>query len=232
MVYKRKFYNKRRGGRFIRKSKGGRTKQLVDGRYNGYIKAGVAAMPYVIKSIRMLKQLVNSEEHYKDFQFNNTFSTTGDIQLMSGIAIGDTDITRSGNKVLFKDLVFRGNVNASNLSTNTTVRMILFIDKECDGVTPTVTQLLQQASVHSPLNMDFSKRFVILKDQLMSFSNVGTLERVFKTYKVLNFHGFYDGSTVAIADCKENQIFSLFISDTTVNNPGYSYWARIKYYDN
>lgn len=229
----RRFRRRSRGGRrYIRKNKGGRTKQLVDGRYSGFIQAGVRAMPYVLNSIKMLKQLVNSEEHYRDVQFNNTFTTAGDIQLLSGIAQGDTDITRSGNKVLFKDIIFRANVNASSVPSATTARIIMFVDKECDGSNPTVAQVLQQASVHSPLNMDFSKRFVVLKDWLFGYSNVGILERVVKTYKTLNFHGFYDGTTVTVTDCKENQIFILFISDAATNAPGYSFWSRIKFYDN
>lgn len=232
MRYSKRRNNRRGSRKLIKKTTGGRVKQLVDGRYSGYVRAGVAAMPYVLRSIKMMKTMINSEEHYKDISNNTTFTSAGDIQFLSGIAQGDTDITRSGNKVLLKDILFRVNINSNSATQNTTVRMILFVDKECDGANPTVAQLLTSASPLSPLNMDFSKRFVIISDKLMSFSNTGQQERTFKIYKTLNFHALFDGNLVTVADAKENHIFALFISDTAANNPGYSYTSRIKFYDN
>lgn len=232
MAYNRRYNRRRRRYGRIKKTTGGRAKQLVDGRYAGYIRTGMAAIPYLIKSVRLLKQLVNSEEHYIDIASNATYNNAGSIVYLSSVAVGDTDVTRTGNKVLFKDIVFRFNLYGSSGSLNTTTRVILFIDKECDGATPNVTDLLMSASPLSPININFSKRFVILKTWLITFSSSGKNDYSNKCYKVLNFHGNWDGTSNVIADAKENQLFALFISDTAVNNPGYSMYSRIKFYDN
>jgi len=226
-----KLYRKGRGKK-IKKTKGGRAKQLVDGKYSGYISAGVAAIPYLIKSVRLLKQLVNSEEHYIDIASNATYNNTGTIVYLSSVAVGDTDVTRTGNKVLFKDIIFRFNLYGNNAQPNTTTRVILFIDKENDGVLPNVTDVLMSASPLAPVNINFSKRYVILKTWLVTFSNTGKNDFSSKCYKILNFHGNWDGTSNTIADAKENQIFALILSDTSSSNPGYSLYSRIKFYDN
>lgn len=223
----------RKGKKFIQKQKGGMVKKMVDGKNSSsLISAGVSAVPYLIKSVGLLKSLINTEEKYIDVATNNSFGTSGIVTLLSACAQGNDDVERNGNKILMKDLLFRVNINGSSTPSATNVRFILFVDKEFDGAVPSVTQVLQTASHLSPINIDYTKRFVILSDKRYSFTNTGYLSTFVKIYKQLQFHAFYDGSTTATADCKENMICALFITDQNVNQPGYNFYSRIKFYDN
>lgn len=218
--------------RRIKKTKGGRTKQLVDGRTNMYIRNGVAAIPYLIKSVGLMKSLINTEPKFIDSTFTTAvLGTTVLYSRLTAIAGGTTDSQRIGNKVLLKDVFIRYTIVMNAAATSTIYRVLLFVDKETDGASPTSPQPLQTATTESPLSMDFSKRFVMIRDQYIPLSINGSRQVGKKIYGILNFHCEFDGTGTGIADAKENQIWLAFLSSDNTNQSTVSAYARVKYYD-
>lgn len=235
MPYKRNFRKQNFRRRPKRKTKADRTKQLVDGKPPGKLemiaKQYAGPMGTIARSLYGISKLINSEHKFIDSSNTTALSSAGSVILLSGVAQGTTDITRIGNSLIFQDLVFNYDIEASNLVFTTNVRVMLIIDKELDGALPTAANILQAVNVRSPMNMDFSKRFVVLKSKNHAFSLNGSSTVAKKIYVKLPFHGYYDGATAAVGDCKENQILLLLVSDQPTNTPSISYYSRIKFTD-
>lgn len=234
--YKRPYTTRRpiRRRKMIKKVRGGQTKKLVDGPSagNSLISTGISAIPYLVKSVGLLKSLINTEAKFNDLAATvTTLGTTVQYARLTGMANGTDDKSRLGNKVLLKDITLRFTVTKNVVPQNQTFRIILFVDKECDGALPISPNPLQTAQTCSPLHMDFSKRFVIIKSWTMALNLSANSQQYVKYYKELNIHCEYDGSTNAIGDAKENQVYLAYFSNDNVNQGTIDFYSRVKFYD-
>lgn len=228
--YRRGRYS-RGNRRYIRTSRGGRTKRMVDGHLGPYIRAGLNAMPYVLRTISTLKSLINTEPKYIDVSSAvNPSSAAMVYTRLTPIAQGTTDITRIGNKILLKDIVLRMRVTINGAASATSVRVILFCFKTCNGSDPGVN-ILAGASTEAPLNLDFSKDIVVIRDFSIPLSINGTRDQHRKSYNILNFHCDFDGTSSNIGDAKQNQIYLGYLSNEPTNTPSLAFYSRVKYYD-
>lgn len=239
MPYRRRTYN-RRAPRYRKRVP--RYSRMVTGkppmtRGERLLAAGAPyakAVPALARTVGMFASMINSEPHFVDQSASNaSVNTTGVLYNLCNVAVGDTDQTRTGNKTLGKDVLIRGTfaTNSANTNTSQVIRMILFCDKEFDGVPMTPAQVLDTSSPLSALNQDYSKRFVVMKDYLVTL-NPQRPSSIFKLYKKVPFHLFYDGTGATDSDCKENMICLLFISDQATNVPTVTFTSRFKWYDN
>lgn len=229
-------YNQRRGRRYRRKyTRVDRVNKLVTGRGPNLMqKMGNygGAVGRIAKTVYGLQRMINSEAKFIDTAVSINPVSTGTITLLTAIATGDDDSNRNGNSILGKDVSSRIQLTLNASATATYIRLMLIVDKQCDGVLPAVTDVLQTASTVSPLNKDFSNRFVVIRDKLYSLDTVSSRTLTDRMYSKVSFHLHYDGATAAIADCKENQLYLLTISSEATNTPALvSYW-RFNYYDN
>lgn len=229
MPYKKNY--RRRSRRKFKTTVGGRTKKLVDGKVGPYVAMGVAAIPYILRTLRTLKSFQNTEGKFVDVATSSTISTTMTYLRLTEIAQGITDQTRIGNKILLKDLSVRLRFIQNSSATATAIRWVMFVDKECDGALPAAPLPLAASSTEAMNNMDFSKRFVTIKTGVIDLSINGNREATRKIYQKLNFHCDYDGAGSAVADAKENQIYIGFISSEATNTPTYNIYSRLKFYD-
>jgi len=229
--FRRRSYKPRR---FIKKSKGGMVKKMVDGKGSvGYISAGMRSLPYLIKSVSMLKSLVNSEWKFTDFTDNTALTAAGAVFNMTTLAQGTDDNNRIGNSILLKDVILRFTVTINGMAAFTNARIIFLVDKEYDGTTPAVSDILETGVSNdylATMNPDTTKRFVVIKDYLVSLSPTNSTFST-KLYKLFNIHTQYDGTTAVDASCKENQILMLTIADQPTNLPDFEVNARFKFYD-
>lgn len=230
MAYRRR-RRFRRSGRRIAKGPNSRTKRMVDGRTAGWIRAGTTAIPYLIKSVSMLKGLINSELHYKDTTLTGSIGSTMQFNGLTLISQGDTDTTREGNKILAHDVYGRFEVVKHDTAVNDIVRIVLLVDKEQDGTVATGADLLQTVSVYSPLNQVDGKRFVIIKDWTFPLTTDRPV-RVIKFYKKVPFHIHYADSGGTITSAKENHIFLALLTNDNTNQATYSGIVRFRWYDN
>ena len=185
----------------------------------------------IASTIGNIMGMINVEKKFLDTAASGTIPNTGTIGILSLIAQGNGDSQRNGNQVLFKDITLRLDVSRSTSATFTSARVMLICDKEYDGANPAVANVLQTTTPQSPINRDYSKRFVILKTHNMILDS--SKESEFMNWHIkLPFHVFYDGANASQADSKENQILLLMIADQATNVPSYRYYSRINYVDN
>lgn len=93
---------------------------------------------------------------------------------LNHIAQGTGESQRDGRRCTLQSIEIRWRVssNSANLSAVQTpgdsLRMIVFLDKQCNGTTAAVTDILESGTIHSFYNLANVERFSILCDKLES----------------------------------------------------------------
>jgi len=111
-------------------------------------------------------------EDYKDDEEGKVLDTalsstvvasTGTVMYSSVVLIpeGSGDGERVGRAVRVQRGMFRGVIYRPEYC----MRLIFFVDKQCNGAAVSVTDVLETASVHSFMNMSNADRFDVLYDE-------------------------------------------------------------------
>lgn len=196
----------------------------------------LSGMKYAVKGVNLLKSLVNVEVKRYDSQPTvSNQGTTPTIQLLSGIDTGSDYFQRDGNSILAKYIDFKGNVIMDTTGNTVLVRVILFIDNDNDGQTPTASELLVDATspgnLLSPINIDYSSRFTILMDKHINLSVNGQQSQYIRKFKKLDYHMRYLTATGSTGFGKGN-IWVFTVSDDNTNQPAVRLYSRVAFIDN
>lgn len=160
-------------------------------------------------------------------------SSTATIADLSQIAVGTSDNTRIGNHVHLKRFNLRFELFGSD-ATNT-FRIIIFKWRDNDFYTgaPLGTAILSALTggagdVLAPYNREVPEAFVILKDMLMTSSQVSDPVIARSISIPLKGKAQYVGAgTTGL-----NKIYMLMLSDSTVvAHPTMTYWSELLYLD-
>jgi len=192
------------------------------------------------------------EKKFKDTALSAAmleFSTAGVVQNSFVTMAGGSDNgERIGNRITVT------NINAHMLAVtgtsatnpgldNTVVRVILGIDKQCNGANTAIGDVLQSASPYAFRNMFTLNRFVILKDKLFVLDpkvytttgpNVSQVGRVLKFSWKGQLPIMYSDNTATIGNIESNNIFLLVVTDRTATagqTDGMVGTVRVKYTD-
>lgn len=176
----------------------------------------------------------NVEEKFLDVTQNAvSFSAGGGVLPLSLMAQGSDYNQRTGNSVRANELYVSLSTSVASTAVITqAVRILIFCDEECHGATPAVADVLEAATVLSPLLHTVGSRFRVLADwraQLSTGSNDGFIQTVAFPWKE---HVLFKGTTAAASDSWEGQLYALFITDAASNFPTYSIHTRLSYVDN
>jgi len=193
------------------------------------------------------------EKKYNDENGAFSISDTGTIRLLNGLLLGTSATTRVGQKIMMKSVQIRFQItgpDAGNTPTLNSVwlRCMIVYDAQPNGQTFTFGDLLEDASTSnvaiSPLSMANSSRFKILynkvhtiQSQLATSVEVPTFSDMWdETYQKLNLETHYSNSNNGdIQDIRTGALFLAMICFTNgaaANQPGVTYYSRIRYYDN
>lgn len=159
---------------------------------------------------------------------------------------GNGESERIGRKLTVKKLFFKGVLllpsTSQKVSTSDQVRMIVYLDKQCNGATATVANILEEADVNSFRNLEETDRFHILADRQWSLScqsgswdgtddQFGEVVRHFSMNFNLNREIIYDStaSTGVIATIRSNNLGVLVISGSGLATMTYKW--RVRYSD-
>lgn len=189
---------------------------------------------YAVKTANMLKGIINSElkRFDKTQAANPDNNAAGGFSLLTAIDEGSGVHDRDGNSILAKYLYVKMDTLINASATATMVRVIIFIDGDNSGVTPTAAELLEVASnTNSPINVDTTARFTIIKDLHFPMSINGDRIMHAQFYKKLDFHIRYRTATGSSGFGKNN-IWAYYISNESTNVPSLSIYSRIGFYDN
>lgn len=211
--------------------------------YEGWGSTAKKALSMATKAVGMgsaLYGLLNPEFKMKEVYSSATVNTTPTISLLNGLTKGDDIGNRDGRSILMKSLNLQATiiVNAST-TIGSFVRCMVFIDKSPSGVSPTYTEILDTSTITQPIlaqrNLNFRKRFVILRDQLIEVSpgSGGKGLYCFNYYKKLAMHTIYDASDAGdITDISNNALYFLTVSNEGVNTPTVTLCSRVRFLDN
>lgn len=183
-----------------------------------------------MKGVNMIRGLVNSELKRFDFQLNTTISSTPAFTSLAQIAESDDVNGRTGNSILAKYLACDYNISINSSATQTSVRVLCFVDTQFTGTAPTIADITAGNNITGFINADNTQRFTILFDDHIDLSVNGERLRTVKHYIPLNFHIRYtaaSGSTI-----NKNNIFLMTVSTEATNVPSMISDNRLAYYDN
>lgn len=155
---------------------------------------------------------------------------------------GTTDQTRIGNKISIRNINIHGYMSYDDQTTGAfgagNLRVILFVDKQCNGATALVTDILKSASIESFRNMDQVDRFTILKD--IVFEGPQLVANALHTSQTTKYWSLsakcdlpihFSSTTGAITELRSNNIGMLYITDGAAVNPASLGVARVKFTD-
>lgn len=177
----------------------------------------------------------------------NNIANTGVIEPSLNIIPQDNTPTgRIGRVVNLTAVNIRGDFQLSptDAETATTgrVRMLVYLDKQCNGAAATPAEILASTNINSFLNLTNSRRFLVMADRYFDLNAMagandgtdeqfGTVSETVQFYKNCNLPIEYDqtATTGAVATIRSNNVGILFISNSNIIN--FSGIARVRYED-
>jgi len=178
------------------------------------------------------KSSVNASGTIKESSLVNVVAGTGESQ-------------RVGRKITIKSIHMRYIAQLSNTSnpsgTDDGLRVIVYWDKQCNGATAAVTDILETAEYLSFNNLSNKNRFSILMDKTVDISATagaydGTNDQFGQKAVTRSFHKKvnipveYSSTTGGLTEIRSNNIGLLAISDAGAINMGYT--CRVRFSDN
>lgn len=186
------------------------------------------------------------EKKYLDLALiNGTIPTTGVvIPSLNLVGQGAGSNERIGNKITIRNINIRWWFTIDNVSgfcPSTCMRFIVYVDKQCNGTSANVNEILSTNDYASFRNMDTVDRFQILTDKYVvmepkgygstvggtTFPTDGLQFRKFAWKGALGIN--YNAVGTSITGVRSNNVGCVLIASTTTGNV--NFMSRIKYTD-
>ncbi len=167
---------------------------------------------------------------------------TSVLQLLSGVAQGDTNLLRDGEIIEMQSVQVRGKVRLNAAAAASLLprvfRIILFQARHnIEGVIPTVAEVLSADSAIALKQIDNRGEFKVLWSILAShptpaISTQATDFVVDKYYKFKKpIRATYDGTDALIASMEKNHLFLIMMTESATNLPLFNFNVRIVFKD-
>ena len=192
---------------------------------------------YAVDGVSAVKELAslawNVEAKRLDTMVQFSTDATGTITAVSALAQGSDYFNRDGDSVRAEALEVRATFIQNNTNTYDFLRVIWFVDTECRGALPLFADLLETASAtRSPLNHLGLKRFVILRDSLLSRDTSEGLTHVWHEKIPLSHHVHFAGTGATAATLYEGNMFVAVLADQNTNKGTFTFYSRFTFVDN
>lgn len=197
-------------------------------------------------SARVSKREINKqfEKHYHDHSASTSVSYSGSAIDISQVTVGDTDSTRSGDRLTIKSIHVRGNCYVADTGGNL-IRVMLIQCLRTDSSTiPQVSNEILQSTVAGTVFAPFGSyakdfagyTWVPLYDTTLAVSDTGmNLQQFEIKIKPKDFkrkakpYIQYEGGAVTGV----GKIYLVLYSDSSaVTHPILNHWSRIRFIDN
>lgn len=147
--------------------------------------------------------------------------------LVNGIATGDTESLRDGDKIKIHALEIRFRIRADAAASNSAaVRYVVFYDRQTNGANPVPTVLFESNAQTTMTNIASTQRFRILLDRSMrleNFTGNATVGQHFTRTHFLRWkaplHTQYALTINTIAAINTGGLFFAWIGDRTAEYP-------------
>lgn len=193
-----------------------------------------------IQTKRAYQATIGPEVKYNDIGQVPTASTTTTLfTLMNALTLGTSNsANRIGAKVQCRGLEIRWACNEPAAPDNAVnMRIGLLIDFQANGAAPAAADIWNVAAsgavVFNHRNMNFTERFKILKDEIVSLSALGPGVASGVWHIPCDVVTKYISNTGTVADIETGAIYLYSMSDeaAAATNPLFTFTARYKYID-
>ncbi len=173
------------------------------------------------------------EKKFRDVSMAGTIASAGTVLstgTLLGISQGTSEIQRIGNTIMVVSMQMQGHLRLPPTTVETDtyeeVKMIVYLDKQCNGATATIAQMWEGTNTHDFNNLENRKRFRVLAKRYFSLKSTGgggatgadnwagDMKQFswFKKFKK-PIEIEYSGSGAAITDIRSNNIGVMLISN-------------------
>lgn len=154
---------------------------------------------------------------------------------------GVTESSRVGRKCKVTRLDFKGQMVLPSTDLNTTdeqMRIIVYLDKQCNGTAATILDILETASINSFRNLSNTNRFSILSDKTVAMTAKvaggstaisGDMLQSFRRNISVNAPLEFSNTTGALTEIRSNNIGLLAI--TLHGQASLGYTCRVRFSD-
>ncbi len=186
--------------------------------------------------------------HDVDLDDANVATAGTIVPTINIIPQGTTEIQRIGRKCTIRSIAWRYRVflpeqdAVMTPASSDMIRVILYVDKQTNGATATVTGILRTADFQSFNNLVNTRRFQILLDKSIDMNYLtlasdgagvvsqGGTQKDFTFFKKLNLPIEFDAATGALTEIRSNNLGVLLISSGAVC--GFDSKIRLRFSDN
>lgn len=179
--------------------------------------------------LRRIEKATTSNRNYIDVGQTLTPGNTAAVGVLTPIPEGDTEQSRTGEKVTLRSIDMRITLipNASALTDS--MRVIVFRWKgDTVGSAPGASKILKSATnIDSPYNEDYRDQFVVLFDKTVAVSNAVGNKQMHLKRGLANATAVFNGALST--DWNANQVFFLFLATENTNKASINYYSRIHF---
>ncbi len=226
-------YNKRgrRNTNYMRKYyKGKSSRDLTYGRMGQKVFTDTA---WLVNKVHQLSGLINTEFKSNDTDGATTVTTTPLILLISGLARGDDLGDRDGRMVRWKSVSVKLQITMHATPIDDMIRIMVVIDKQPNETLLVIGDLLLSVTPQGQKNLSQRRRFVILKDEVISLSVGEGTTRFFQWYKKIDMKTIFDDSDAGtIADIETNAMYLILFGTEATNGITVGRTTRLRFIDN
>jgi len=161
-------------------------------------------------------------------------TTWSPVTLITTIAQGSSSAQRIGRKVVLKNAQVRYTATNGG-GTATPFRILMVYDHSPNGVLPLITDILITNDINSPLNLNNSDRFLVLRDSYPRSEKsvdgtVSVSDLMFKKFKEGGLQSQWIASaTGTIADVTTGAIYLMICGTAAVT---LAFTSRVRFTDN
>lgn len=193
-----------------------------------------------VQSKRAYQATIGPETKFIDSGYAATAITNAalNLTLMNGMVQGTTNTTRVGNKIQCRSIEVRGSVGLPAVPDNSVnIRVGLVIDFQSNGANFVIADLWNVTApapnVFASRNLNYTERFKVLKDQIITLSAAGPGAESFVWHIPADVVTKYISNAGTIADIETGAIFFYAVSDeaAAATNPLLAVTARYKFID-
>lgn len=162
--------------------------------------------------------------------------TTASLSLLNGCDDGTSASQRSGRRITMRSLAWKFNCTMAATTTGASaIRNLIVYDRQPNAAAPTAGNVLTSNSITSLMNLQNSRRFVILLDKLYNgIGTAGPQSMMDSGYMKLNLDvEFNDQSTNDITSITTGSVYLLQYQDGNllVASPTNNFFSRIRFED-
>jgi hypothetical protein len=180
--------------------------------------------------------LLNVEVKHLDVSNQDAWSTTSSVILLSGIAQGDTQITRDGTSCKVVAFEFQARMLMSGSATATAVNFAIVVDTRGAGADPTPNSIFPASDVPFPAIDTDPGRFMVVHQQhhemVLASATRAVYSGLIRVAALGGIHLTFEGTAGTVAECRGPTLFLWRRSSEATNTPSTDFRSRLYFVDN